>query len=82
MGLPLKSNFCYKNYVNILITPKDFLPLTLEDSLTNPEEFHYLEGGGGGYSNAIAHWQLAILRFSIRLGVSLRGRRMGTAEIV
>ena len=48
MGLPLKSNFCYKNYGNILITPKDFLPLTLEDSLTNPEEFHYLEGGGGG----------------------------------
>ena len=87
MGLPLKRHFCYKNYVNILITPKEFLPLTLEDSLTKPEEFHCSStwrggGGGGGYSNAIAHWQLAILRFNIRLGVSLRGWSMGTVEIV
>ena len=83
MGPPMKRHFCYKKYVNILITPKEFLALTLENSLTNPEKFHCSSTWrGGGYSNAIAHWQLALLRFSIRLGVSLRGRSMSTAEIV
>ena len=36
----LKRHFFYKNSVTILITPKDLLPLSLENSLTNPEEFH------------------------------------------
>ena len=41
LGLPLKRHFFfYKNCVNILITTEDFLPLTLDNSLTNPEEFH------------------------------------------